>query len=304
MSQPHNKRVSDEDLIAAYKKTHNIWKTAGIVGLCGQSVWERLKKLNIQLSLRRWSEDELQELKNLYKSPSQPLYLAEFSQKIGRAMSVVCGKANSLGLGTNEHRKKSPEFVAKLRLRQKGKRYPYGFPSGYRELRACPVCGRFFDLQHSSKQVHCSRYCANRRRNPMNTFSHAKRGFREDLGIFVRSSYEANYGRYLNYIIAQSNQIEKWEYEPDTFEFKKIKRGTRFYTPDFKVFFKDNHIEYHEVKGWDYPKGRTARKRMAKYYPQIKLVLVGDDFFRAIRKNAFCRLIPIWECGTCHKCFT
>jgi len=99
----------------------------------------------------------------------------------------------------------------------------------------------------------------------------------------------------LNYLIANENDIERWEFEADTFEFKKIRKGVRFYTPDFKVTFKDGHIEYHEVKGWDYPRGKTARKRMQKYYPHIKLLLVERDFFRAVRAKGFHRLIPNWE---------
>ena len=129
------------------------------------------------------------------------------------------------------------------------------------------------------------------------TYSRGIGGMREDLGIYVRSSYEANYARYLNYLIAHhaDHPIIRWEYETDRFEFTKIKKGTRFYTPDFKVLFSDGHVEYHEVKGWDYPKGKTARKRMAKYYPEIKLVLVGSDFFKSLKASGFHKLIPNWE---------
>lgn len=123
-----------------------------------------------------------------------------------------------------------------------------------------------------------------------------KGGKRADLGgLYVRSQSEANYARYLNFLIKNGEPILKWEYEPDTFEFVKIKRGTRFYTPDFKITFKSGHIEYHEVKGWDYPKGRTARKRFAKYFPHLKLVLIDEEFFKAIKKQGMNRLILGWE---------
>lgn len=129
----------------------------------------------------------------------------------------------------------------------------------------------------------------------MNMYSRCKGGKREDLGnIYFRSSYEANYARYLNFLIT-NNEILKWEYEPDTFCFNKIKRGVRSYTPDFKVFLNNRQVEYHEVKGWDYPKGVTARKRMVKYYPSEKLVLVGEEFFKAVKSQGFHRLIPNWE---------
>ena len=54
-------------------------------------------------------------------------------------------------------------------------------------------------------------------------------GRRDDLdGLFVRSSWEANYARYLNWLV-KLGEIKGWEYEADTFAFDKIKRGTRFW---------------------------------------------------------------------------
>lgn len=118
-------------------------------------------------------------------------------------------------------------------------------------------------------------------------------GYRKDLKIYVRSRWEANYARYLNFI-KEKGAIHKWEYEPDTFEFHGIKRGTRFYTPDFKVYYPNGRIEYHEVKGWMNPKSKTALIRMKRYYPEIVIVILAHDFFKNIRRN-FSRLIPYWE---------
>ena len=129
-------------------------------------------------------------------------------------------------------------------------------------------------------------------------FSRSKSGKRKDLNEqFFRSNYEANYARYLNFIMSSdaNNNIVKWEFEPDTFEFHKIKKGTRFYTPDFKIFLNDGHIEYHEVKGWDYPRGITARKRFAKYYPHLKLLVIDSEFFKDVKRKGIDRLIPNWE---------
>ncbi|GAG27853.1 unnamed protein product, partial [marine sediment metagenome] len=67
------------------------------------------------------------------------------------------------------------------------------------------------------------------------------------------------------------------------------------YTPDFKVYFSDDHIEYHEVKGYDYPKGKTARKRFAKYYPHLKLILIDEEFFKALKRQGIDSLIENWE---------
>lgn len=153
------------------------------------------------------------------------------------------------------------------------------------------------EVPHSSAQECCSQSCACKKRmKGEHVFSRSVTGKRADLNNqYFRSNYEANYARYLNFLIANGSDIVKWEFEPDTFDFPKIKRGTRFYTPDFKVYFKDGHIEYHEVKGWDYPKGKTARKRFTKYFPHLKLVLINGDWFKAAKRQGLDKLIGNWE---------
>jgi len=102
--------------------------------------------------------------------------------------------------------------------------------------------------------------------------------------IYFRSSWEPNYALYLDFLIKQK-QIKKWEYEVDTFWFEKIRRGVRSYKPDFKIFNNDNTIEYHEVKGWMNPKSKTKIKRMAKYYPEIKLIIIDSKSYKDIKKK-------------------
>jgi len=105
-----------------------------------------------------------------------------------------------------------------------------------------------------------------------------------DRRMFFRSRWEANYALYLNLLIDQK-QISKWEYEPDVFVFEKIKFGTRSYRPDFKIFNPDGTIEYHEVKGYMDAKSKTKIKRMAKYYPEVKLIIIDKDTYREIRRK-------------------
>ncbi len=124
--------------------------------------------------------------------------------------------------------------------------------------------------------------------------SRAKSGFRADLGLYVRSRWEANYARYLNWLKAKGH-ITGWAYEPDTFWFEAIKRGTRSYTPDFKVTENDGRVVYHEVKGWMDAKSATKLKRMAKYYPDVAIVVIDRASYNAIRK--WRQLIPDWEEG-------
>lgn len=129
-------------------------------------------------------------------------------------------------------------------------------------------------------------------RYPERSRPRSRGGKRESLGgLYVRSSWEANYALYLNLLI-ERGEILKWEYEPDTFEFP-VKRGNRFYTPDFKVTEKDGRIVYHEVKGWMDGPSKTRLKRMAKHYPHVKVIVIGEEEYKAIKKWA--GLIPGWE---------
>jgi len=114
----------------------------------------------------------------------------------------------------------------------------------------------------------------------------SKGGWRDDLGRFVRSSWEANYARFFTFTKT------KWEYESKTFWFP-VKRGTRSYTPDF--YLPDEDV-YHEIKGWLDPKSMTKLKRMAKYYPDVKIVVIGSRWFSDANRKGMCWLVPNWEC--------
>lgn len=103
------------------------------------------------------------------------------------------------------------------------------------------------------------------------------------LTYYFRSSWEVLYARYLEFLLGSEN-IKKWEYEPKTFWFDNIKRGVRSYLPDFRITNNDGSIEYHEVKGWMTDKSKTKIKRMAKYYPNIVLVVFQEKEITGIRK--------------------
>lgn len=130
-------------------------------------------------------------------------------------------------------------------------------------------------------------------------YSRSRGGRRPDLGnAYFRSAWEANYARYLNLLISQ-DKILLWEYEPHTFVFERIKRGTRTYTPDFRVVHHDGRHEWHEVKGWMDQPSRTRLKRMAKYFPDEKIVIIDHAWFRSAARDGLHYVISGWEGGTC-----
>jgi predicted nuclease of restriction endonuclease-like RecB superfamily len=138
-----------------------------------------------------------------------------------------------------------------------------------------------------------TRYGASHRGS--NPYSRVRSGRREDLNNqFFRSSWEANFARYLNFLI-ENGDIAKWEYEPERFEFEAIKRGTRSYMPDFKVWdTPESKPYYYEVKGWMDAKSKTKLKRMAKYYPDITVLIFGQKEYKSLERT-MSALIPYWE---------
>ena len=75
-------------------------------------------------------------------------------------------------------------------------------------------------------------------------------------------------------------KIIDFKHEPKCFWFEGIKRGVRSYLPDFCVLHLSGNEEWAEVKGYYDSKSQTKMKRMAKYYPNVKIRLVGAEWFK------------------------
>jgi len=163
--------------------------------------------------------------------------------------------------------------------------------------RECVKCGKKFYASPGRIKQGWGLYCSMKCR-PLTKHGNGKGGTRKDLGIYVRSSWEANYARYLNFL-KKNREIQDWEYEPDTFYFENIKRGTRSYTPDFKIMENDGEIIYHEVKGYMDQKSRTKLNRMKKYYPEIKIILIMKKEMMEIKNKVGAFLL--WESNTNDK---
>jgi len=161
----------------------------------------------------------------------------------------------------------------------------------------CQSCNKKFYIMPCYKKRGGDKFCSNFCRIKSLTYklnSRGNQGYYDINGkkIFFRSSWEANYALYLNFLI-NKKQIKGWEYEKDTFWFEKIKRGIRSYKPDFKIYNNNETIEYHEVKGWMDKKSKTKLNRMRIYYPDIKLILIDSECYRNL-KNQIGRLLKFY----------
>lgn len=91
-------------------------------------------------------------------------------------------------------------------------------------------------------------------------------------GLFVRSSWEANVCLWLNEL-KRRGEILEWFYEDREFLFP-VKRGVRFYKPDFRVVEDAGQEIFYEVKGHLDSKSVTALTRMKRYYPETTVLLI------------------------------
>lgn len=90
-----NRRVSDEEIIAAYRATGSIWRAGKRVGLCGQSVHERLRRLGVSLAHQEWCRAELEEAKRL-AFQGEPL--SQIAARLGRTYYAVALKLSRVGV--------------------------------------------------------------------------------------------------------------------------------------------------------------------------------------------------------------
>lgn len=236
--------------------------------------------------MSQWSSEEDERLRLLYEVwAGEVIPIQRIADALGRTPGAVRYRASKLGL-TDPHRPRA----ARGREAQVA-------------TRICGHCGNEFDLRRpSDTQKNCSRSCAAKARSSRTGgrgrfpgSARAKVGRRADLGdLFFRSSWEANYARYLNHLRA-AGEISSWEYEPQPFFFP-VKRGNKGYLPDFRVWFPDGRYEWHEVKGYMDKASVIKLRRFALHWPAESAVLrlIDREVYYRIR-DEFGPLLEGWE---------
>jgi len=115
----------------------------------------------------------------------------------------------------------------------------------------------------------------------MINYGHSTRGgYREDLGHYVRSSWEANYSRLLRFLELT------YVYEPKRFV---LPNGS--YLPDFYVTELDHYIE---IKGF-WRKDDSLRVESFRIsYPDIIFYVIDEVEYEKLEEK-FSKYIPTWE---------
>lgn len=227
-----------------------------------------------------------------------------------RATLLKCHVCQSVFRRTHSNQKYCDDGCAQAadrsRLQKKNTGSGKGWSSGLQKVprRSCQLCGGRFYAPPTLVRRGGGKFCSNDCRFkfmathpelfPQTQNRRGRGGKREDLGgVYFRSSWEANWARYLNWLISQ-DAIKSWSYETETYEFHSIKRGTRFYTPDFIVVENNDSITRYEIKGYMDARSTTKLNRMKKYYPGVKIILIDKHAYRSIA-NKIASIIPGWE---------
>lgn len=93
--------------------------------------------------------------------------------------------------------------------------------------------------------------------------------------ITFKSQAELSFAEHLE-LLREAHQIQYWGYEPhgSAFWFEGIRRGVHSYKPDFLVVTNSREVQWYEIKGYLDSRSVTKLRRMRKYHPQTKIVLV------------------------------
>lgn len=308
-----NRWTLEEDAIIAEKyDSMSYAELAKLIGRTEAAVRNRCYEKKFRKQVAPWTTDEVHQLFSWYESHGDgrgEVELDALAESLGRVKSNVCRKARELGI-TNSQRQVGNTMKEEMKVRFAhqwvDKPHPRGMAGKHHteESRQAMTIGqknRYAKLVKSARSAQAlksvatriDRYGSGRIGKFENAYSRCKRGKREDIGdYFFRSSWEANYARYLNMLI-KNHKIAKWDYESETFIFPDVIKGQRTYLPDFKIWNNDGNICYHEVKGWMDSASRSKLKKMHKYYPEVEVIVIGPKEYKSISEYA--AMIPGWE---------
>lgn len=300
------KKCSDTEICEAYTLLGSIYKVAEKFGMCHQSVWERLTRLNKIKKMNILTDSEKKKIEDLYQEGflSGDGKLKKLSKEIGRTVPFISRYAKSKGL-TNLKRKTTDELSSQISQRSKKWIREKGHPRGMlgknhsdemRSNMSIRVKNDWINMTDEKKQERSKKLVITSRKRGVYNRKHGswKQDWRTIGGKkkYFRSRWEANYARYLEFLKKQC-EILDWLHEPQTFWFEKIKRGSRSYLPDFKVINLDESYYWVEVKGWFDDRSKTKLKRFKLYYPDEKLEIIDSKWFK--RNLNLKNIILDWE---------
>lgn len=302
---PYPLKATDAEVAEAYAQHGTCSGAAKALGMGKQSVQERLVKLGIARQRPKFSDSEKAVLIAEYERFVADGRLDELAEKMGRTRQFLCRMAKALDL-TDQSRDRpflADQMSARSKEWHQNNPHPCGMQGKRHTAETIELVSKAGEARWAAmtadqrSELTLSQMKAKSAKGPNTRARNAtwKAGWREvgDRRIFFRSRWEANYGRYLEWLKSTGN-IAEWEHEPETFWFEAIKRGVRSYLPDFRVTENSGSVIYHEVKGWMDDRSRVCIKRMRIYHPKVRLLVIDAKAYRSIAKKVS-SIVPDWE---------
>jgi hypothetical protein len=123
-----------------------------------------------------------------------------------------------------------------------------------------------------------SQSAAKRIRLKKTTYSRGNGGFREDIGIYVRSNWEANFARILKF------EQKEYQYEPITFHLEE----NITYTPDFLC-----EDIFYEIKGYMNEISKIKLDLFKEKYPEHKICIIQGNEYNILKEKY--KSLIFWE---------
>ncbi len=171
-----NRKATDEQLTEAYNELGSVWRVGKRLGMCGQSVHERLVKMGINKHINVFTPEEDARLLRDYSRYSEEERLAELASELGRAKTTIVKRAQQLGL-TNRGRGRRHLKLGKWKY------------MGEEEAR--PLFDRFCASGLGPKQ-----FCEDRGLDDLSFYYTMKRLFPDEYAAAIRQCWKRTGERY------------------------------------------------------------------------------------------------------------
>ena len=153
-----------------------------------------------------------------------------------------------------DHWTKSPEGKEKISKKGKNKKFS--------------IEARKNMAQSAAKRIRLKRH----------TYSRGNGGFRDDIGIYVRSNWEANFARILKF------EQKDYQYEPITFQLEE----NITYTPDFLC-----EDTFYEIKGYMNEISKIKLDLFKEKYPEHKICIIQGYEYNLLKEKY--KSLIFWE---------
>ena len=98
-----SQKATNEEILRSYAEHKSVWKAAKALGMCGQSVHERLVKLGANTPQNVFTDADDALMLDEYHAYRDAGKLQELADRMCRDKTTICGRARTLGLTDYSH---------------------------------------------------------------------------------------------------------------------------------------------------------------------------------------------------------